>query len=179
MQETRIIYGRSVNLYQINDKNRGQYLDVYRVTSNFSELFETSEELWKAMSEPMGTEKDKTVRYIIDIKETNNTCGFINYDMEDGVPSIDIAIAKEYRHQGYGYDAAKSLCNYLLSRENIDCVYWFAMPNNKPSIKIAEKLGGKRTDDRKILAEAMAASFGKEVSEYDNLPSAVSYIIKA
>lgn len=178
MYEAGIIYGSSISLYPMNDENRDLYLDIYKVASNFSELYETSENLWKAMSEPIGTEQDKTVRYLISIKDTRAVCGFINYDIEDGITSIDIAIAEEYRQQGYGYDAAKSLCNYLLSNVNIDCVYWFAMPNNKPSIRIAEKLGGERIEDRNILAEAMANSFGREASEYADLPSSVSYIIR-
>ena len=98
--------------------------------------------------------------------------------MEDGVPSIDIAIACEYRHRGFGYDAAKTLCDYLLSKEEIDYIYWYAMPNNEPSIKIAEKLGGEQSDGRNILAEVMSNAFGKDVTEYGNLPSAIFYIIK-
>lgn len=178
MQETVRICGCSINLYQMNTENRDKYLDVFRVASNFSELYETSEELWKAMSEPMGMDDDKTVRYIVCIKETNKVCGFINYDLEDGVPSIDIAIACEYRHRGFGYDAAKTLCDYLLSKEEIDYIYWYAMPNNEPSIKIAEKLGGEQSDGRNILAEVMSNAFGKDVTEYGNLPSAIFYIIK-
>lgn len=44
-------------------------------------------------------------------------CRFINYETEDGALIIDIAIAEEYRQRGYGFDAAKALCDYLLSKK--------------------------------------------------------------
>lgn len=59
---------------------------------------------------------------------------------EDDVPSIDIAISPEHRSSGFGYDTAKTLCEYLLSKTGIDSVYWYAMPNIKASIRIAENL---------------------------------------
>lgn len=178
MQETATIYGSSINLYLMNNENRDLYLDVYKVASNLSDLYKTSDELWKAMSEFMGTEEDKAVRYIVAIKGSKDVCGFINYEIKDGVPWIDIAIAKEYRHKGYGFEAAKILCNYLLAKDGVDHIYWLAMPNNAPSIKIAEKLGGEKTNGRDILAAAVATEFGEGVFEYKDLLSLVSYVIK-
>lgn len=179
MQKTEKVSGCSIDLYRMNSDNRDKYLEVYRTASNFSDLYEMSEELWKAMSEPMGTEDDKTVRYLVCMKKTKTICGVINYDMEAGVPSIDIAIAHEYRHRGLGYDAAKTLCDFLLSKEKIDCIYWYAMPNNEPSVKIAEKLHGERIDGRNILAEVMSNTLGKTMDQYEDLPSTAFYVIKS
>lgn len=178
MQETGTIYGSSINLYLMNNENRDLYLDVYKVASNLSDLYKTSDELWEAMSELMGTEEDKAVRYIVAIKDSKDVCGFINYEIKGRVPWIDIAILKEHRHKGYGFEAAKILCNYLLSKNDVDYIYWFAKPNNAPSIKIAEKLGGEKSNDRDILAEAVAKEFGEGVLEYKDLLSLVSYVIK-
>lgn len=178
MQKTKEICGNSVSLYPLNKTNREEYLKVFRRASTFSELYATSEDLWKSMSEPIGTDKDDTERYIVCIKGMDKVCGFINYDMEGSIPSIDIAIAPEYRNCGFGYGAAKLLCEYLLSQTGIDSVYWYAMPNNKASIRIAEKLGGVQTDDRNILAEAMSNAFGKSESEYADLPATKVYVIK-
>lgn len=178
MQEIKSISGQKVCLYQMNKENRDKYLNIYRTASSFSQLYDSSEKLWKNMSEAIGSKEDETVRYIICIAESEEICGFINYDMEKGIPVIDIAIAQEYRQHGFGYDAAKALCEYLLSQGEIKLIYWFAMPNNKASIRIAEKLGGQRTDERNILAEAMASAFGKDVSEYKDLPATASFIIR-
>lgn len=176
MQKTKEICGNSIILYPLNTDNREEYLKVFKRASTFSELYAVSEDLWRTMSEPIGTDNDTTVRYIIYVKDA--VCGFINYDMEADIPSIDIAIASEYRNNGYGYGAAKLLCEHLLSQTGIDSVCWYAMPHNKASIRIAEKLGGVQIDGRNILAEAMSNAFGKSESEYADLPATKAYIIK-
>lgn len=96
------ICGRNINLYKLNKDNREEYLNVFKCTSNFSKLYELSDELWKAMSAEIGSDGDGTVRYMVCVKETGESCGFINYDMEDGKPIIDIAIDRESRHRGLG-----------------------------------------------------------------------------
>lgn len=176
MQNTKEICGNGISLLPLNTDNREEYLKVFKRASTFSEIYAVSDDLWRTMSEPMGTDNDTTVRYIIYAEDA--VCGFINYDMEGSIPSIDIAIAPEYRNCGFGYGASKLLCEYLLSQTGIDSIYWYAMPNNKASIRIAEKLGGVQTDDRNILAEAMSNAFGKSESEYADLPATKVYVIK-
>lgn len=178
MNKTKEICGNSISLHLLNTDNREEYLNVFQRASTFSKLYATSEDLWRRMSEPMGTANDTTVRYIVYAKDADAVCGFINYDLEDDVPSIDIAIAPEYRNNGYGYGAAKILCEHLLSQTGINSVYWHAMPNNTASIRIAEKLGGVQIDDRNILAEAMSNLFGKSESEYADLSSTKAFVIK-
>ena len=130
------------------------------------------------MSDPMGTDTDDTVRYLIYEKDSERVCGYINYDFEEGLPSIDIAIVPEYRQSGYGYDAAKTLCEDLLSKEWVETVIWHVMLNNTPSIKIAEKLGGEQIDGKNIIAEALANAFGKDVAENSNIPKTLTYAIR-
>ena len=170
------ICGNSISLHPLNTDNREEYLKVFRRASTFSELYAASEDLWITMSEPMGTDNDTTVRYIIYAKDV--VCGFINYDMEDDIPNIDIAIASGYRNNGYGYGAAKLLCEHLLSQTGIDSVCWYAMPHNKASIRIAEKFGGVQIEGRNILAEAMSNAFGKSENVYADLPETKAYAIR-
>lgn len=170
--------GESIILCLMTEENKERYLQVYKTSSNFADLYRTSAELWKSMSDPMGTDTDDTVRYLIYEKDSERVCGYINYDLEEGLPSIDIAIVPEYRQSGYGYDAAKTLCEELLSKEWVETVIWHVMPNNTPSIKIAEKLGGEQIDGKNIIAEALANAFGKDVAENSNIPKTLTYAIR-
>ena len=178
MQKFEKIFGDDVTLCRLNNDNREQYLQVYRVASTFSDLYMDSDKLWRTTCDTIGTDSDTTTRYLIYVRDTKEACGFINYDMEDDMPSIDIAIAPNYRYQGYGYQAAETLCKYLLSEGQYHAILWHAMARNTASIRIAEKLGGELIEGKDIFGEALSKIFGKDAFDYKHLPATRSYLIK-
>lgn len=178
MQKDNYIVGDKVELCSLNSENRDEYLKVFKIASNFAELFSTSEELWRTMSGMIGKDSDKIIRFVIRINNDKRTCGYINYEFEKDMPSIDIAIEPQYRNNGYGYEAAKLLCEYLLSQKKIDAVLWHTMPKNIASIRIAKKLGGKRIDGKSIIEWSMVEKFEDETIENNEIPEVFTYVIK-
>ena len=119
MQNDNCIVGDNVELCSLNSKNRDEYLKVFKIAFNFAELFSTSEELWRTMSGMIRTDSDRIVRFAIKNSNDKRSCGYINYEFEKDMPSIDIAIESKYRNNGYGYEVAKLLCEYLLSQKKL------------------------------------------------------------
>lgn len=58
-----------------------------------------------------------------------------------GEVEIGYGIAEEERRKGYGFEAAKVLVDWALSREDINAVKAECLTDNIPSIRILEKLG--------------------------------------
>lgn len=58
MQKTKEICGNSIRLHPLNTDNREEYLKVFKRASTFSELYVVAEDLWRTMSEPIGTDND-------------------------------------------------------------------------------------------------------------------------
>lgn len=130
------------------------------------------------MSGMIRTDSDRIVRFAIKNSNDKRICGYINYEFEKDMPSIDIAIESKYRNNGYGYEVAKLLCEYLLSQQKIGAVLWHTMPKNIASIRIAKKLDGKRIDGKSIIELSMAENFGNEIIENNEIPEVFTYVIK-
>ena len=81
MQNDNCIVGDNVELCSLNSKNRDEYLKVFKIASNFAELFSTSEELWRTMSGLIGTDSDRIVRFAIKNSNGKRICGYINYEL--------------------------------------------------------------------------------------------------
>ena len=81
MQNDNCIVGDNVELCSLNSKNRDEYLKVFKIASNFAELFSTSEELWRTMSGMIRTDSDRIVRFAIKNSNGKRICGYINYEL--------------------------------------------------------------------------------------------------
>ncbi|MBN1195900.1 MAG: GNAT family N-acetyltransferase [Candidatus Aminicenantes bacterium] len=57
-------------------------------------------------------------------------------------------MAPEYQHKGYGIEAVSALVNFLLFSQKVDCVLARTVSDNRPSIRLLEKLGFSPDHDR-------------------------------
>ena len=172
----RELPGETVIVSLLNADNRDEYLATYKTASTFAAIYEKSEDVWEHMHRYFGTDKDFAVRYLILEKDIRTPCGFLNYENQGGNPALDIAIAPAYRQKGYGFDAARTLCRYLLSQDDVEKIIWNVLPSNIASVRIAEKLGGKQIPWPDMISEAFDAAFG-DTPELEDLPSTITYAI--
>ncbi len=61
---------------------------------------------------------------------------------------IGYTVASEHQHKGYGIEAATALVNFIFSELKLDCVLARTVSDNRPSIRLLEKLGFKPGHDR-------------------------------
>lgn len=153
-----------VCLSKLEKENREEYLAVYKAASNLHDFYERNGALWSCMSSGIGRAGDTSERYIVREKETNTPCGYIDIDREQGRPSIDIAILPRFRNKGYGYEAARLLCQGVFERDPEEAVLWTVYPQNTYSRKIAEKLGGQLIDGRELLSKIVEKALGRPMS---------------
>lgn len=167
-----------VYLSKLQEDNREEYLAVYKVASNLHDYYENNATLWEYTCNDIGRNSDSSERYLVREKDSEMPCGYINIDIEQNHPSIDIAIHPDFRHKGYGYEAAWLLCQIVFAREPDAVLLWNVFPRNVYSRKIAEKLGGKQIDGRDILSEIMRNLLGEQAGKSEGLPNVLVYEIR-
>ena len=176
--------GKRVCVLPLNDSNIEDYLDIYRKASAFSKIYSEKPDMWEDIRNDMriSLKEDSNVNhYLVVEMGTSIVLGYLNLTYNDKQkPEVDIAISGEYRRKGYGYEAAKTLIQYIFEMEDVQAVIWSAFPTNVASCRIAEKLGGVQIDKRDILKEAMEqAGFGSDLlKEREQIPLAISYEIR-
>ncbi len=79
------------------------------------------------------------------LKETNiliGRCGLQCIDIGDHTEvELSYLLHPEYCHQGYGYEATTAILTYAREALELDSVVARIHPDNKPSLKLAHKLG--------------------------------------
>jgi ribosomal-protein-alanine N-acetyltransferase len=91
--------------------------------------------------------KDRLCWFIVE-KEQNIVIGSIGFKAKpdkDGVVEIGFGIEPAFRLQGYATDAVEGVIKWALSQNDIRKVIAECEPNNKPSVRVLEKVGMKRT----------------------------------
>ena len=154
------IDGKRIFLCSLNGDNIDDYLEVYRKASGFSKIYSEIPDLWNTFRDEMrrSLEKEESdvKHYMIVKKGTSDVLGYFELTYHDRQkPEVGIAIAEAYRGKGYGYEAAKTLIQYIFETEEAEAVIWSAFSVNAASRRIAEKLGGILIDGRDVIKEVM------------------------
>lgn len=102
---------------------------------NIDEIFVPSKEL----------ETNKA--YIIE--EADNVLGMIRIFKKtfNGELTLQYAVSKEYRNQGYGKKILKEISNYFINNKDISCIKLNIDKNNLGSIECAKKVGYENSND--------------------------------
>jgi RimJ/RimL family protein N-acetyltransferase len=80
--------------------------------------------------------------YAIALKDSNQYIGSIGFSAyEDSIFECYYTINADYRRQGYGWEAMQALLAALKASHKITEIRAYSHPKNKPSLKLAEKLG--------------------------------------
>ena len=90
-------------------------------------------------------------RWIIILKDSNEkigTCGFHCWNRENGEVELGYDLQPAYWKQGYMRDALTEILNFAKENMHIEKVYAHIYPENLASVRIAEKMGFKRTGEQ-------------------------------
>jgi RimJ/RimL family protein N-acetyltransferase len=77
------------------------------------------------------------------LKEGNipiGACGLLKREYLEH-PDIGFAFLPAYTGQGYGFESADAVMNYAKNDLKLSRLFAFTIPQNKPSIKLLEKMG--------------------------------------
>lgn len=83
--------------------------------------------------------------YKVTLKKSGETIGMCGLVKRDGLEQVDIGFGflKQYFGKGYAYESAKETLIYAKEKLNIESIVAITNPDNKPSIRLLEKLGMK------------------------------------
>ena len=167
----------------MNHSNVNGYLSTYKSASVFSKVYEMMPDFWEQLRRRIedyaNGKRDSKARYLLTEKVSLQGVGFIELDYSNlEMPEVDIAILEEYRGKGYAFEAAEILFLNIFENKSIKCIVWNAFRSNKASCRIAEKLGGKISERKNLILEAMQAT-GLKVNpaDYEEAPATVTYEI--
>lgn len=91
---------------------------------------------------------NKQLRLMIEIKESNQTIGMIDlYDFEpqNNRAGVGIVIDNKSQQKGYASETLNLIVEYSFGFLGLHSLYAHIMPENKPSIKLFEKIGFQKT----------------------------------
>jgi RimJ/RimL family protein N-acetyltransferase len=90
-------------------------------------------------------------------KATGRFVGRIGYTNPEGWPGFEVGwtIAPEYQGQGLATEGGKFLLDYAFNEMDMQHVISVIHPENKASIKVAEKLGEKLEGEAEIVGTRM------------------------
>ena len=74
-------------------------------------------------------------------------CGTLGGPSEDGEIEIGYGLAEPYRGRGYGTMLVKPLADFLLVRPGVNRVVAETLPSNRPSYRVLERAGFRRTSE--------------------------------
>lgn len=90
-------------------------------------------------------------RWIIILKDSNEkigTCGFHCWNHENGEVELGYDLQPAYWKQGYMREALTEILDFAKENMHIEKVYAHIYPENLASVRIAEKMGFKRTGEQ-------------------------------
>jgi RimJ/RimL family protein N-acetyltransferase len=67
-------------------------------------------------------------------------CGLVKRDGLDG-PDIGFAFLERFTGQGYGVETSRAIINHARDDLGLSRLYGITLPDNRPSIRLLEKLG--------------------------------------
>ena len=150
------ISDEKIRLRTLCKEDEETYLYLQRHASLVAPLYEKNKDLWEYMIPDLKEKlEDDEMRCLIYEIGNSDAVGFIDASTNmDNHKEIGIAILPEYRHKGLGYAASYRFIKYLFDNQETDAIYWNVFRHNIPSIKLAEKLGGKLIGEGQMLERA-------------------------
>lgn len=92
-----------------------------------------------------GLARQKNERFMIELKENHKCIGTIHLTDIAGrkVPCLEIGygICPSYQNKGYVTESLEAIINMAFEEAGIEMIVTRIIPNNKPSIRVMEKLG--------------------------------------
>jgi RimJ/RimL family protein N-acetyltransferase len=81
--------------------------------------------------------------FLVLLKESETPIGLCGIVVRDTLPHPDIGFAflPEFQGQGYAFEAASEMMQFVIGYTDIDVLLAIATPDNTSSIKLLEKLG--------------------------------------
>jgi ribosomal-protein-alanine N-acetyltransferase len=81
--------------------------------------------------------------WAVTLKETSQPLGLVTLIQRDYLqnPDIGFAFLPQFNGNGYAYEAANALLNFLTNEAGINTIEACTLPDNASSIKLLEKLG--------------------------------------
>jgi len=113
-----------------------------------------SDEAWRHMALQIGHWQLKGFGYwAVDEKETGDFVGCVGLWQSPGWPELEMGYWLVNRHQGKGYafEATQKCRDYARNILKASSLVSYIDPDNKPSIKLAKKLGAKYEDTIDLL----------------------------
>ena len=156
MEKMIDISDENIRLHTLCKENEETYLYLQRHASLLAPLYEKNKDLWEYMMPGLKENlKDNEVRCLIYEIGNSDAVGFIEASTgTDNRREIGIAILPEYRRKGLEYAASYRFIKYLFDNQETNAIYWSVFRYNTPSVKIAEKLGGKVIGEGAMLERA-------------------------
>lgn len=86
--------------------------------------------------------------WAVTLKETNQPVGLVTLIKRDYLqhPDIGFAFLPQYNGNGYAFEGANALLNFLTNEAGYDAIDACTLPDNISSIKLLEKLGLQFTE---------------------------------
>jgi ribosomal-protein-alanine N-acetyltransferase len=90
--------------------------------------------------------------YMVELKNSNTPIGMCGLVKRDTLPCADVGFAflPEYWSKGYAVESSIGVLNYAKNNLKMKRVLGIALPSNKPSVKVLEKIGLKYTETKKF-----------------------------
>lgn len=81
--------------------------------------------------------------WVIKLKHTDTAIGIVSFMLRNYLPYYDIgfALLPDYENQGYAYEAAKTILDFVLTLPQHKIVLATTLPHNINSQKLLNKLG--------------------------------------
>ena len=158
---------------EISARNTGDGIDKYLESLSKEEIVEVFSDMdaVKAVMARMTATKSAPRSYSYGAWRDKELIGFTTLlECGDGVWEVQVELAPEYQHKGYGYEFLSHLIPEMLAADDIKCLRYTVVPSNKASIALVEKLGAElqepKTQAEKILLKTyMIRSNGQHGSE--------------
>lgn len=90
--------------------------------------------------------------YLVELKNSNTPIGMCGLVKRDTLPCADIGFAFLPAHwsKGYAVESSIGVLNYAKNKLKMKRVLGIALPSNKPSVKVLEKIGLKHIETKKF-----------------------------
>lgn len=111
-------------------------------------------ETWRAMSSMLGHWLLRGYgMWAIELKGTGEMIGRAGFIFPEGWPGFELGwmVAKQYWGRGYATEAAEAALEYAYGKLDRTRVISLIRRDNLPSIRVAEKLGGKFENEIELL----------------------------
>ncbi|MGI9288937.1 MAG: GNAT family N-acetyltransferase [Pseudomonadales bacterium] len=117
-----------------------------------------ADEAWRLLALHIGHWQLKGFGYwAVDEKDTGDFAGCVGLWQSSGWPELELGywLVNEHHGKGYALEAATKCKEYARDILRAGSLVSYIDPNNKASIKLAEKLGAKYEDTIELLAHGI------------------------